>query len=365
MKKKILIFYTSVGMGHKYIAQNIGAELAVAGFEVRLEDIADVQAGRFAASLIGVHQFINRRLPFFWSWLYKSRAVNFFISPWRLWLAARNSSRAERLILNYAPDVVISTQTTASAVVAYLKRQKIYTGRFGVAFSDFHLHPFWLYAQADFYLANIIEQKKQMIGLGIPEQKIFVCGITLKPKISADPVAVRRKLGLGDSSKVVLIGSGSLGTGFDSELIKKIGQLPQAQVLVVCGKNAEYKQNLEKQVSGERVKVFGFYEPMDELYAIADIYVGKPGGLTTAETLSWRLPVLVTHWLPGQEELNVAYLKEKGLIMLADDAVAQIKQELESGKFRKQLQTNPNLVKLVEPENSVRMVLLKMLHKFD
>lgn len=365
MKKKVLIFYTSVGMGHKYIAQNIGAALVAAGFEVRLADIAVVQAGKFAASLIAVHQFINRHLPFLWSWLYKSRAVNFFVSPWRVWLASKNSSQARELILSFAPDMVITTQTTASAVVAYLKQQKIYTGLFGIAFSDFHLHPFWLYRQADFYLANIVEQKNQMIRLGVPPQKIFVCGITLKPKMSVDPQAIKRKLGLEAGNKIVLVGSGSLGSGLDSKLIGQIAQLPRVEVLVVCGKNVARRQDLERQLSGKKIKIFGFYEPMDELYAIADIYVGKPGGLTTAEALSWRLPVLVTHWLPGQEELNIVYLKDKGLVMLAGDAITQIQQELASGNFKKQLQTNPYLNELLNPEISVQTAVFGMLHGFD
>lgn len=365
MKKKILIFYTSVGMGHKYIAENIGAELIAAGFEVRLADIAVVQAGKFAASLVTAHQFINRHLPFLWSWLYKSVVVNFCISPWRVRLAAKNSSQARKLILSFAPDMVITTQTTASAVVAYLKQQKIYTGLFGIAFSDFHLHPFWLYRQADFYLANIVEQKNQMIRLGVPPQKIFVCGITLKPKTPVDPQAVKRRLGLKAGRKIVLVGSGSLGSGLDSELIDKIAQLPRVEVLVVCGKNVERRQDLEQRLSGEKVKIFGFYEPMDELYAIADIYIGKPGGLTTTEALSWGLPILVTHWLPGQEEFNITYLKDKGLVMMADDVIAQIQQELASGNFRTQLQTNPNLSELLNPKISAQKAVFEMLHGFD
>ncbi len=55
--KKILIFYTSVGLGHKSIAENIGwyleqpvspgASRGGAGFEVKFADIGKVQEGKF------------------------------------------------------------------------------------------------------------------------------------------------------------------------------------------------------------------------------------------------------------------------------------------------------------------------------
>jgi len=362
MNKKILIFYTSVGLGHKYIAQNIGWQLEAAGLEVRLEDISKVQAGKFSKVVIGVHRFINRHLPFVWSWLYKSSLVNALISPLRLPLAARNSDRVQKLILEYQPDAVIATQTTASAAVAYLKKKKIYTQPFGIAFSDFHLHPFWLYGQADFYLANTQEQKNQMVSLGVLKDKIFVCGMTLKPRAGVDVQSVRQKFKIAEGQKLVLMGSGSLGTGFNENLIQRISTLENVCVIVACGKNEAYQKYLEEKFRQDNIKILGFYSPMDELYAAADIYVGKPGGLTTSEALSWGLPLLVTHWLPGQEELNIQYLKSRNLVMLADDAVAQVKQEIASGEFKKQLQNNPNVSCLVKPETGVQAVVLRMLH---
>lgn len=365
MTKKVLIFYTSVGLGHKYIAQNIGFQLKQAGFEVRLEDISKVEDGKFSKIVIPIHRIINNRLPFFWSWLYKSRLINTLVSPLRLPLAAKNSERVRKLILDYQPDAVITTQTTASAVLAYLKKQKIYTKPFGIAFSDFHLHRFWLYDQADFYLANIQEQKNKMVSLGMDEKKIFVCGMTLRPHLEVDARAVRQKLGIGANEKIVLMGSGSLGTGFSENLIQRISSLEKACVVVVCGKNETYQRHLVEKFKKDNIKVLGFYSPMDELYAVADIYVGKPGGLTTSEALSWSLPLLVTHWLPGQEELNIDYLKSHNLVMLEGDAVAQVKQEIAFGKFKKQLQNNPNVSRLVNPEISAKAAVLKVLHGFD
>ena len=47
MNKKILILYTSVGLGHKTLAENIGWQLQQEGMEVKLADIGKVQKGKF------------------------------------------------------------------------------------------------------------------------------------------------------------------------------------------------------------------------------------------------------------------------------------------------------------------------------
>src|SRR5437016_4546293 len=139
--KKILILYTSVGVGHKAIAENIGWHLQHDRHEVRLSDIAEVEAGLFAKLVIPAHQFINKRLPFVWGWLY--RWGHYPVLPFRVAIASLNYHRAKTLIDEYQPDMVITTQTTASAVIAYLKKQGLYTGLFGIAFSDYHFHRYW------------------------------------------------------------------------------------------------------------------------------------------------------------------------------------------------------------------------------
>jgi processive 1,2-diacylglycerol beta-glucosyltransferase len=344
--KKILIFHTSVGLGHKSIAENIGYHLSSAGYEVRLADIGKVQKGRFEHIVVGAHQFINKHLPFVWGWLY--RWGHYAILPFRVFIAGFNYKLAKSFIDDFYPDLIISTQTTASAVVSYLKKKKLYSGLFGIAFSDFHLHKYWLYNQADFYLANTEEQKREMIALKISENKIFVCGITLKPQTKVDPLLVKQKLGITAAEKVVLVGTGSLGLGFKGKDLEDLSKLQNTKIIFVCGKNAELYRSIGNLKYGNVIPL-GFYQPMDELYAIADIFVGKPGGLSTAESLRWILPLVVCYTLPGQEEKNLKYLTERKLVIgRPDNLTSLIEQELKTGEFRKSLKQNPERLKVFQ-----------------
>ena len=366
--KRVLIFYTSVGLGHKIIAQNIGWHLSAAGFEVKLADILEVQSGFLVDAGTWLHQFINTRLPFVWRFLYTSPGFSKLTLRFRVPAAAKNSAKAARLIAEFNPDLVIATQTTGSAIVTYLKQQGIYTGKFAIAFSDYHLHPYWLYDQADLYLANIPEQKQEMIQQGIPAEKIAVAGITLQPRPQIDQAAVRAKLGLASDAPVVLMASGSLGTGvsprWTDEFVRLLkAESPGARAVIVCGKNEKLRAQLAQLLKGTNALVFGYYSPLAELYSIADIFITKPGGLSVAESLSWQLPLLITHWLLGGEDLNYRYLREKKLIMPVDPAVKQSElaaiaaRELASHGFRKSLSSNPARVDLIQ-ENRLGQAII-------
>lgn len=370
MLKKILILYTSVGLGHKYIALNIAHHLEKAGFDIKSADILQVQSGPMVAVGEWFHSLINRRFPFVWRWLYFSKTFSKLTMPFRVPLAGSNCENVKQIISEYQPDMVIATQTSASAPMAYLKRNGLYKGQFVIAFSDYHFHPYWWYNEADFYLVNIKEQQQDLEKLGVLAEKIAVCGITLKPREHVDKEAVKQKLGL-TSKKVVLMSSGSLGIGFAESLLLEFAREltaaePNAKLVVVCGKNEAMKHHLtaEAEKRGLNMTVLGFYEPMAELYAITDVFLTKPGGLTVAEALRDNVQMLTTHFLPGQEELNYEYLTTRKLMhpipqpMTAKNLVAVARQIME----QKIEVENPNSIEITQ-KNNEGTTLIKSIQK--
>ncbi|MCL5666378.1 MAG: hypothetical protein M1383_01210 [Patescibacteria group bacterium] len=352
--KKILIFHTSIGLGHKTMAENICTELKSAGYEVRLEDIYKVQGGRLVDFGTWLHHIINVYLPFVWSFLYTNRLFTQLSLPFRIRVASKNCQNAKKIIQEYNPDLIITVQAAASAVIAYLKKTGAYAGPFGIGFSDFHLHRYWLYDEADFYLANIEEQKREMVALDIPADKIFVCGMCLKPKMEINASLVKAKLGINPEKKVILLGSGSLGTGIEYGLIKELAAEKKFHAVVFCGKNKKAYQKLLAGISFPNVTILGFYSPMQELYAIADIFITKPGGLSITEALQYRLPMIISYMLPGQEKFNYDYLVEKHLIMpKPKNLILEVRKELETGVFKNSLLRNKNINNILR-ENCIK-----------
>jgi UDP-N-acetylglucosamine:LPS N-acetylglucosamine transferase len=173
--------------------------------------------------------------------------------------------------------------------------------------------------------------------------------MTLKHLFQVDVFNVKRELGIPQEKKVVLVAGGTSGYGIDR---RAVGELQKdAVVIVVCGKNAKLHDELVLHSHGNpSLKVYGYVSNMPELYAIADLLVSKPGGLTIAECLQRNLTVLVTSFMPGQEKLNYNYLKQHNLI-LTD--YANVKDELEMKTFNATLPSNPARSQIVQDDGGL------------
>lgn len=339
MNKKILILYTSVGLGHKYIALNMAYYLEKAGYEVKLHDVLQLQKGALTKYGEKVHNLINRKFPFIWRWLYLNKTFTDVTLPLRVPLASKNNKRVYGVVKEFQPDAILTTETMPTAIVSSLKNKGLYNGKLITTFSDYHLHRYWLYDRVDLYLANIPEQVDEMKKLGV-KQPIAVCGITLQPLPHTDKAAVKQKLNVPADRKIILVSSGSMGIGFPPELLKDfIQQMAksniQTHVVVVCGKNEKLKTELDSK-NLPSTTVLGFYQPMSDLYAITDLFLTKPGGLSIAEALQADVRTQITHWLPGQEELNYEYLTKGHLVepvpvvLTAEALVKIVEQRLSS-----------------------------------
>lgn len=81
-------------------------------------------------------------------------------------------------------------------------------------------------------------------------------------------------------------------------------------MVIICGKNQAVKRELEERDWPENVRVVvnGFVSNMDEWMGAVDTLVTKAGPGTIAEATIRGLPVMLSGYLPGQEEGNVPYV---------------------------------------------------------
>jgi processive 1,2-diacylglycerol beta-glucosyltransferase len=86
------------------------------------------------------------------------------------------------------------------------------------------------------------------------------------------------------------------------------------QAVVVCGRNAQLKTQIEGLVAMRRnqYRVLGYTNDMPDLIRAATLFVGKPGGLSSSECMAAGLPMVLIHPIPGQEVRNSDFLLEEG-----------------------------------------------------
>lgn len=320
--KKILVLYTAHTVGHQRIAENISYWLAQAGAHIELREVLKSNPSPAVKYFLKVHVWVNTHAPWLWKFLYLW-GFWFTMMPLRLPAAWFQKKEIEKIITEMRPDVVLTTQTSPSAVLSVLKREGRYGGLWGIAFSDYHFHRGWVYPRADFYLTNIDAQTTRLTELGVSDKKIFRVGFALPPLPPSKRAELREQFAIPQGSKVLLVGSGSLGVRLPKDLLSLCDQVVAAvskqgatvRVVVACGRSAEVLAELQQaQPTRPWLMPLPYYDPMSHLYQIADVFMTKPGGLSVAEAGQFGLPLVITHTLPGQEDLNLAYLRAGGYV---------------------------------------------------
>jgi len=120
----------------------------------------------------------------------------------------------------------------------------------------------------------------------------------------------------------VLVLGGGLGLSVDSIAAQLVQARSGFQFLIMPGRNQSAQANLAALAAQHpsRVKVCDWTDRMDLYVSAADVIVGKPGGITVAETLACGRPLFATRSLGGQEGFNVRFLESHGVGALVRDA---------------------------------------------
>jgi 1,2-diacylglycerol 3-beta-galactosyltransferase len=139
-------------------------------------------------------------------------------------------------------------------------------------------------------------------------------GMPIHPKFSQSVESkevLRQKFGLRPDVPVVLLVGGGDGAGGLYSAVRAISQahLP-VQLLVVTGRNKHLYARLQRTRSSLHVPatIFGFVQNMPELMHAADLIVTKAGPGTICEALACHLPIVLSGYVPGQEEGNIEYV---------------------------------------------------------
>jgi processive 1,2-diacylglycerol beta-glucosyltransferase len=183
--------------------------------------------------------------------------------------------------------------------------------------TDFETHRLWITQPCEHYFTATEEAALYLQCMGVPAADLSVTGIPVHP-VFAEPkdraACLARQQLVGDRPVVLLLAGGH-GVGPLENLYRAVLEVEvPLEVVVVTGRNARARQLLEAIPPPRRHRrlVLGYTSQMDELMAVADLVVTKPGGLTTSESLARGAPLAIVQPVPGQEERNSDFLLENG-----------------------------------------------------
>jgi len=327
---RILILSASVGAGHIRAAEAVEAALRLTGAPVTIEncDVLTLMAPAFRKVYRDGYFEMVKRAPRVLGWLYDATDKPFPMDRLQRRIERAGATAVLKKIRKYDPDIAICTHFLPATLLDRERRKGRCRARIITVVTDFEVHGMWLAAPSDHYFVATEEARAHLESLGIAAGAITVSGIPTHPVFAEvkDRRAMRRKHGWGEDLPAILVSAGGFGAGNAGRMVESLiaAEVP-AQIIAVCGRSAALKNSLEKIAARQKadalpvVKVVGFTSEMDELMAAADLMIGKPGGLTTSESLIKGLGWVVVNPIPGQEEKNAIYLLEQGAGVWSDN----------------------------------------------
>lgn len=322
MSKKILVLSASVGAGHMRAAQAVELALRQTAPDATIKNLDVLQlTNRVFRRLYGETylDLVNKAphvLGYFYDLMDRPRSQNSKRSRLQLMVEKLNLRPFLKLLEEERWDLIVDTHFLPAEIIASLRRKgKINTPQLTVT-TDFETHRLWVNEPCDHYCTATDEGAAYLSHHGVPRQKITVTGIPIHPVFATPKTREQclRSQGIAGDRPIVLQLAGGFGVGPITKLYQGLLEIPKPlQIVVVAGKNAKVKADLESIATGRhRAKIYGFTDQMDELMALADLVVSKPGGLTTSETLARGAAMAVVNPIPGQESRNSDFLLENG-----------------------------------------------------
>jgi processive 1,2-diacylglycerol beta-glucosyltransferase len=333
MLGRVLVLSASAGAGHLRAADAIEKAIRLRGLasDVQHLDVLKHTNKVFRHLYSKAYIDLVNKAPEVLGWLYDHLDDPAKNDPIRLAFDRLNANPFVRYLKRYQPDVAVCTHFLPSGIISSLKEEGKVTVMNTVVVTDFDVHAMWLCRHVEQYFVALDETRVHLKALHVPESLVTVSGIPIDPVFAEpkDKWAMRQKHGLDQNRFTILVSAGGFGVGPVGHLMEALARLSHpAQVVAVCGRNeslrAELTQTIERIANRSQVSftLLGFTTEMDELMAAADLFVGKPGGLTTSEVLAKGLPMVVINPIPGQEERNSDHLLEHGAAIRSNNLPA-------------------------------------------
>lgn len=316
--KRLLFLFSDTGAGHRAAAEAVAEAVRRRYPNHFTVDCYDPMGDQrvIAGRLTALYGPITRRVPFLWGVAYhatnRQPTVRLFQHA-----IGRGLRRKLRGALEPRPALVTSFHPLLNHVAADVIPHGVPRVTVITDWVDFHQA--WTDLRADCIICPSDAAYQLCRRRGVPADRLVTVGLPIHPRFQdaikrfTDKKSMRLKLRLRPHATTVLLAGGGDGTEPLGKYAAALAQSPlDVQVLAICGRNRALAAHIRED-NHAGVHVFGFVDNMPELLLASDLLVTRAGPGMIAEGLACGCPLLLTGYLPGQEEGNVKEVLSRGL----------------------------------------------------
>ena len=326
---KILILSCNTGGGHNAAANALKKYFTDRHIPCDITDALAYISENFSKLISNGHVFVYRNLPKPFGVAYRYEENH---PPKMIYKILSNA--AEPLyedIKMKGYDAVLSTHVFSSMILTEIKRRYRTSVKTYFVATDYTCSPGVGDLDTDLFFTPHKGLNKEFIQRGVSASKIVPCGIPVKdaffPPIEREKA--REMLQFPQDARILLLSCGSMGAGPMKKLATKLVDRldKRSYLVVVCGTNNRLCKDIRREMRGRsNVRVLGYTSQIERYMAAADLFLTKPGGLSSSEAFYQRLPMIVINAVPGCETRNLEFFKKMSLAETADsvDAIVDL-----------------------------------------
>ena len=310
-RERVLILSAGVGSGHNSAAAALKRACEARG-DIDEAVVVDVlqQSSTLYRDLLGKGYFaLVDSVPWLVEWGYDVSDQPFKrrgpIDPW----TRANAIPVVTEIKRFEPTAIICTHFLPAQLIASLLLRGTIDAKTAIVTTDYDFQGLWLTSAFHALFVAREEGRAQLTTLGLPPDRVIATGIPIVPSTEGTPPRD------GSRPPMLLISAGASGGDYADAVVRQTMHVRSPfTATVVCGRNDELRHRIEDIVApaGDRYRVLGYTTDMPQLLRDADLFVGKPGGLSASECMAAGLPMVLVNPIPGQEVRNGDYLMEQG-----------------------------------------------------
>lgn len=224
-------------------------------------------------------------------------------------------------------DIVISSHIFPAEILTNMKRHGMTVPPMVFVATDYVCIPFTEETDCDAFVIPAKDLTDDFRKRGIPPEKLYPLGIPTMRRFAVNETRdeAKKRLGLDPDKKYILITGGSMGGGKIERAIAHLrayfADQEQIRLMIVCGSNQELYDKLTAQ-HDPGITVIGYTEDMASLMKASDLFITKPGGLSSTEAAVCGVPILHASPIPGCESYNARYFSERGMSIYGDRTTA-------------------------------------------
>lgn len=361
--KKVLILTAGFGEGHNAAARNVRDALEFVSDEVKVEvlDLFESSYGAFNTLAKSAYLNMVQYAPKLWGGMYSLLDNSKFVEN-RLGGFTKLKNALADILHETQPDCVVSTYPVYAHVIQELYRD--YAERpftfITVVTDAITVNSAWFRAGSDIFVVANEPTAEVMKRAGVPAEKIRALGFPVSLQFTEETTQALR-VPVGDEPRKILyvISTGKKKAG---KVIERLLAIPDTQLTITCGRDAELKAKLLERTGefGDRVHILGWTNQMPKLLMTHHVMIGKAGGAITQEAIAARCPMIVNQVIPGQEEGNAQLISEYklGAVVERNREVPELIEEAFSHKAKLWQEWRKNLFRISRPDAALTLAEL-------